>query len=100
MKPLGHYLCAPEPGRLGCVISIEKGVNGDAYPVAVIQKVRKNLPVSFYSPTPGFNVSHKFARSQMGENKVLINNFSYKDYRTQEGKQENKDLKMFLLYVG
>ena len=56
LKPPGHYLCAPEPGRPDCVISIHIGVNGDAYPVAVSQKVTKNLPVSFYSPTSGFNV--------------------------------------------
>ena len=55
-KPPGHYmyLCTPEPGRLGCVISIQKGVKSDAYPVAVSQKVTKNLPVSFYNPKPGF----------------------------------------------
>ena len=59
LKPPGHYLCTHEPGRLGCiisiqkgVISIQKGVNGDAYPVAISQKVMKNI--SFYSPTPGF----------------------------------------------
>ena len=59
MKPPGHYLCTHEPGRLGCVISIQKGVisiqkgmNGDAYPVAISQKVMKNI--SFYSPTQGF----------------------------------------------
>ena len=59
LKPrcwLGHYLCIPEPGRLGCVISKQIGVNGDTYPsVAISQKVTKNLPVSFYSPTPEFN---------------------------------------------
>ena len=27
-KPPGHYLCTPEPGRLRCVISTPKGVNG------------------------------------------------------------------------
>ena len=52
LKPPGHYLCIHEPGRLGCVISIKKGVNSDAYPVAISQKVMKNI--SFYSPTPGF----------------------------------------------
>ena len=31
-------------------------MNGDAYPAAVSQKVAKNLPVSFYSPMPGFNL--------------------------------------------
>ena len=55
-KPPGHYLRTPQPGRPDCVISIEIGVNGDAYPVAVRQKVTKNLPVSFYSPMPGFKV--------------------------------------------
>ena len=25
-EPPGHYLCTPEPGTPGCVISIEKGV--------------------------------------------------------------------------
>ena len=57
----GHYLCTPEPaaaGRLGCVISIQKGVKSDVYPVAVSQKVTKNLPVSFYSPTPRFKLKH------------------------------------------
>ena len=54
LKPPGHYLCTPEPGRLGCVISIQKGVNCGAYPVAFSQKVTKNLPVPFYSPTQGF----------------------------------------------
>ena len=34
-KPPGHYLCIPELGRPDCVISIEKGVNGDVYPVAI-----------------------------------------------------------------
>ena len=53
-KPLGHYLCTHEPGRLGYVIYTQKGVNGYVYPVAVSQKVMKNLPVSFYSRTPGF----------------------------------------------
>ena len=53
-KLQGHYLCTLEPDRQGCVISIQKGVNGNAYPVAVSQKVTKNFPVSFYSPTPGF----------------------------------------------
>ena len=50
----------PEPGRLGCVISIEIGVNGAAYPAAVSQKVANNLPVSFYSPTSGFNLHYNF----------------------------------------
>ena len=54
LKPPGHNLCTPEPGRLGCVISKQKGVNGDASPVAISQKATKNLPVSFYSPTLGF----------------------------------------------
>ena len=31
LKPPGHYICTPEPGRLGCVISIQNGVNCDAY---------------------------------------------------------------------
>ena len=44
----------PEPGRPDCIISMEIGVNGDAYPVAISQKVAKKLPVSFYSPMPGF----------------------------------------------
>ena len=48
----------PEPGGLGCVISIEIGVIGTAYPAAVSQKVAKNLPVSFYSPTSGFNLAY------------------------------------------
>ena len=52
-RPVITY-ATPEPGRLVCVISIEIGVNGDAYPAAVSQKVAKNLPVSFYSPTSGF----------------------------------------------
>ena len=46
-EPPGHYLCTPEPGRLGCVISIQKGFKSEAYPVAVSQKVMENLPVSF-----------------------------------------------------
>ena len=53
-KPPGRCLCITEPGRPDCVISIEIGVNGDAYPVAISPKVTKNLPVSFYSPTSGF----------------------------------------------
>ena len=56
-KPPGHYLCTPEPGRLSCIISIHKDVKSDAYPVAVSQKVTKNLPVSFYSPTPRFSLA-------------------------------------------
>ena len=56
LKPPGHYLCTPGPGRPDCIISIEKGVNGYTYPVAISQKVKKNLPVSFYSPTPGFKL--------------------------------------------
>ena len=59
----GHYLCIPEPGRPDCVISIEIGVNGDAYPVAISPKVTKNLPVSFYSTTSGFNNYFKFERN-------------------------------------
>ena len=62
-KPPGHYLCIPEPGRLGCIIPIEKGVKGDAYPVAISQKVMKNLPVAFYSPTPGLNFKRFQRRS-------------------------------------
>ena len=54
LKPPGHCLYTPEPGRPDCVVSIPVGVNGDEYPVAVSQKVTKNLPVSFYSPMPGF----------------------------------------------
>ena len=57
--PLGTFsilLCIPEPGRPDCVIFIEIGVNGDAYPVAINPKVTKNLPVSFYSPTSGFKI--------------------------------------------
>ena len=56
VKPPGHNLCTPEPGRPDCVhvISIQRGINGDAYPVAVSQKMVKHLPVSFYSPTPWF----------------------------------------------
>ena len=53
-EPPGHYLCTLESERLGCIISIQKGVNDNAYPVTVSQKVTKILPVSFYSPTPGF----------------------------------------------
>ena len=55
-KPLSHYLCTPESGRLGCVIAIQKGVKSNAYPVSINQKVTKNLPVSFYSHTLGFNI--------------------------------------------
>ena len=55
-KPLGHYLYTPEPGRLGCVISIQKGMKSDAYTVSIYQKVTKNLPVSFYSHMLGFNI--------------------------------------------
>ena len=39
--------------RLRCT---KKGVKSVAYPVAVGQKVTKNLPVSFYSPTSGFKL--------------------------------------------
>ena len=53
-RPVITYATS-EPGRLGCVISIEIDANGAAYPAAVSQKVAKNLPVSFYSPTSGFN---------------------------------------------
>ena len=58
LKPPGHYLCTPELGTPDCVISIEIYVNGDAYPVAIGQKVTKNLPVSFYSPTTGRLAAH------------------------------------------
>ena len=58
-KQPGHYLCTPEPGILGCVISTQKGVKSDAYPVAVSQKVTKNLLFFFYSPTPGFKPNFK-----------------------------------------
>ena len=54
-EPPGRHLCIPEPGRPGCVILIEIGVNGEVYPVAIGQKVTKILPVYFYSPTSGFN---------------------------------------------
>ena len=54
LEPPAHNLCTPEPGRPGCVISIQKGVNCDAYPFAVSQRVTKNLPVCFYSPMSGF----------------------------------------------
>ena len=40
-EPPGHYLCTPEPDRLGCVISIQIGVNGDAYPVAISEKAKE-----------------------------------------------------------
>ena len=59
----------PEPGRLGCVISIEIGVKSDAYPVAISQKVTKNLPVSFYSPIPGFKWSVEVV--------ILTSNYMY-----------------------
>ena len=39
----GHYLYTPEQGRLGCVISIQKGVKGVAYPVVISQKVTKKF---------------------------------------------------------
>ena len=49
-EPPGHYLCTHELGRLGCVISIQKGVN--------ITSLEKRLPVvrkrSF--PLPGFKI--------------------------------------------
>ena len=61
-RPVITY-ATPEPGRLGCVISIEIGVNGAAYPAAVSQKVAKNLPVSFYSPTSGFKLYMTVHRS-------------------------------------
>ena len=58
--------------RPDCVISIEIGVNGDAYPAAVSQKVTKNLPASFYSPMPGFKASIRFVNKLiyklMGDN--------------------------------
>ena len=50
----GHHLFTPKPGRLDCVISIQKGVKSDAYPVTVSKIVTKNFPVSFHSLTPGF----------------------------------------------
>ena len=53
-EPPGRCLCIHETGRLDCIISKEIGVNGDAYPIAISQKVTKNLPASFYSPMPGF----------------------------------------------
>ena len=55
LEPPGHYLCTHEQDGLGCVISIQICVNGDAHPVAISRKVTKNVSVSFYSPTPGFN---------------------------------------------
>ena len=55
-KPPGHYLCTPEPGRLGCVIYIEKGVNSDAYPVAISQKVTKIYPSPFIVPRRGLKM--------------------------------------------
>ena len=61
-EPPAHYLCTPEPGRLDFVISIQKRVKSDAYPVAICQKVTNNLPVSFYSPTPGFNFDVVYIR--------------------------------------
>ena len=60
-KPPGHYQCIPEQGRPDCVISIEIGVNGDAYPVAISPKVTKILPVSFYSPMSGFNIANRIS---------------------------------------
>ena len=61
-----RYLCIPEPGRPDCAISIEIGVNGDAYPVTISPKVTKNLPVSFYSPTSGF----KYKIDKSGNNNM------------------------------
>ena len=55
-EPPGHYLCRSEPGRLGCIISIQKGGNGDAYlvPCRNQSESDKKLLVSFYSLTLGF----------------------------------------------
>ena len=55
----------PEPGILGFDTSIQKGVNSDVYPVAISQKVTKNLPVFFYSPTSGFKYILHILRSDM-----------------------------------
>ena len=55
-RPVITYAHRAEPGRLGCVVSIQKCVKSDVYPVAISQKVTKNLPVSFYSPMPEFKL--------------------------------------------
>ena len=62
LKPPGLYLCTPEPGRPGCVIFIRNGVNGDVNPVAISQKVTKNLPVSFFLSHTGVQ-THSFHQS-------------------------------------
>ena len=60
LNPGWSLLMQPEPGRPDCEIYIQKGVRGDAYPVSISQKVTKNLPIFFYSPSPGFKRFVKF----------------------------------------
>ena len=47
-EPAGHYLCTPEPGRPGCVISIQNVVNAR-------EETDKETKFSaLYTPPPGF----------------------------------------------
>ena len=55
----------------------EIGVNGDAHPAADSQKVAKNLPVSFYSPMPGFKSALIPLKYESHYNKYTYSTFSW-----------------------
>ena len=56
-KPPGYYLCAPEPGRLGCVISIQKGVKTVNATRAEKRLVRKQSFLLYISNRQGLRAS-------------------------------------------
>ena len=50
LKPAGYYLCTPEPGRLGYVISMQKGVNTTTAEKRLMRKQRTPLYIPHYRP--------------------------------------------------
>ena len=71
LDPPGNFLCIPEPGRPGCVISLEKGVKPVDATSAEKKLVRK-LSFPLYTPPPGFkgcyNVCVYSRRKRMHKN--------------------------------
>ena len=63
----------PEPGRLGCIISIQNGVNCDAYPVTFSQKVTKSYLSPFIVPRWGLRRRRNLTISQFHNKGYICN---------------------------